>query len=106
MTIFCLTLVAVGLAGGTAFYFLHLAPTSSAQNLTNVQNLGPASDQTRIGKYLKRFQKPQVAILLNRYNNFAHSPDPSKEDGEKGEIIIIVVIATDIMFGSCQTGSW
>ena len=42
MAIFCLILVAVGLAGGAAVYFLHLAPTSSAQNVTDVQNLGSA----------------------------------------------------------------
>jgi hypothetical protein len=38
LTIFCLALVAVGLAGGTAAYFLHLAPAISAQNVTNGQN--------------------------------------------------------------------
>ena len=46
MTIFCLTLVVVGLAGGTAVYFLHLAPNT---------NTPSSSDQNRIGSY--RFQK-------------------------------------------------
>ena len=39
VAIFCLTIiVVVGLAGGTAFYFLHIAPTNSAKNETNVHD--------------------------------------------------------------------
>ena len=88
VAIFCLTLVAVGLAGGTAAYFLHLAPNTSTQNVTNVQDTGSASDQTRIGNYLERFQKLQVPALLDRNNNnLAQIPDPSQDDGEKGEMI-------------------
>ena len=39
VAIFCLTIiVVVGLAGGTAFYFLHIAPTNSVKNKTNVHD--------------------------------------------------------------------
>ena len=38
VTIFCLTILVVVVAGGTAFYFLHIAPTNSAKNKTNVHD--------------------------------------------------------------------
>ena len=63
VAIFCLTLVIVGasgcLAGGTAFYFLQVAPTSSAQNVTNVQDTQATEEGlgSRLGNCLKKFLK-------------------------------------------------
>ena len=61
LAIFCLAVIVVGLAGGTVVYFLTIAPTSSAQNATNVEN--------RFGNYLNRFQKLQVQSLIMILND-------------------------------------
>ena len=57
VAIFCLTLAALGLlAGGTAFYYLSNddAPTTSAENVTNVYGTPFASDKglgEKLGNY-------------------------------------------------------
>jgi len=49
LAISCITLVVVGLAGGTAAYFLIIAPTTSAQNVTTSTNASREKGQVVVG---------------------------------------------------------
>ena len=70
MAIFCLTLAALGLlAGGTAFYYLSNddAPTTSAENVTNVYGTPFASDKG-LGEKLGIYVSETPSLATPRQN--------------------------------------